>query len=324
MLTGVTINESWVAQRRRNRHTLDGFLLMWLDSNIKDEDDDFQNSLGHLQDVVAAVNVFNRAGPFMDFLNELTTENVFLIVSGPDGESLVEKIHRRKQLISIYIFCGNISSHQQWSSKWSKIKGVYTDIESICERLQDDHEQCMRSSISMSFSGIDPLFMYSQLFKETLLEIQDDGTDKDMENLSTYCRIQINNMESEMRSIGKKSREQHRDRIDKVRKDMKSLEGKYRNERPIYWYTCESFLYRWLNQALRQLEVDTIYAMGFFIRHLHKDIAELQQEQGNRLEPFTAYRGQRLLTIRKLRYYNLKAANNEARVQVHALISFAL
>ncbi|CAF5063051.1 unnamed protein product, partial [Rotaria sp. Silwood1] len=50
-----------------------------------------------------------------------------------------------------------------------------------------------------------------------------------------------------------------------------------------------------LNRGLRQMDVDIILKMGFFIRHLHKHITELHRDQqGNMPTNFQVFRGQGL------------------------------
>ncbi|CAF2113996.1 unnamed protein product [Rotaria magnacalcarata] len=80
-------------------------------------------------------------------------------------------------------------TYEQWAHVASKVKGVYTQIGSICEPLKVHLEQCDQAMISMSFNGMDPLLIYTQLFKEALLEIEDDD-DKSIKELIEYCRLQ--------------------------------------------------------------------------------------------------------------------------------------
>ncbi|CAF4007592.1 unnamed protein product, partial [Rotaria sp. Silwood1] len=48
-----------------------------------------------------------------------------------------------------------------------------------------------------------------------------------------------------------------------------------------------------LNCGLRQMDVDIILKMGFFIRHLHQHIKELHSEQqGNMPTNFQVFSGQ--------------------------------
>ncbi|CAF1357051.1 unnamed protein product [Rotaria sordida] len=141
--------------------------------------------------------------------------------------------------------------------------------------LQIDRENCDRAMISISFNGVDPLFMYTQLLKETLLDIEDDDA-KSIKELAEYCRLQDDIDEGEIRMV----------------------EKKYRDHTPIWWYTAPYFIYSMLNRGLRLMDVDIIIKMGFFIRHLHQHIQKLyneqQQSSTKATELFTVFRGQGL------------------------------
>ncbi|CAF4214497.1 unnamed protein product, partial [Rotaria sp. Silwood2] len=153
-----------------------------------------------------------------------------------------------------------------------KVKGVYTAIKPICQALEIDRQRCDQAMIPVSFNGLDPLFMYTQLLKEALLEIEDDDV-QSIKALGEYCREQ-----------------------DDISEDqIKQIELEYRKHTPIWWYTAETFMYPMLNRGLRQMDVDIIMKMGFFIRHLHNHIMELHRDQqGSMPTKFQVFRGQGL------------------------------
>ncbi|CAF1285705.1 unnamed protein product [Rotaria sordida] len=138
-----------------------------------------------------------------------------------------------------------------------------------------DRRNCDRGMISISFNHIDPLFMYTQLLKETLLEIEDDDV-KSIKELVEYCRL-------------------HSDVSEKT---LEKIEQEYRDHTPIWWYTGPYFIYSMLNRGLQQMDVDIILKMGFFIRHLHQHITDLHCEQQNSKAAmpsnFQVFRGQGL------------------------------
>ncbi|CAF3969121.1 unnamed protein product [Rotaria sp. Silwood1] len=113
-----------------------------------------------------------------------------MIVSAALGQHIIPEIQAGPQLDSVYVFCDNRSIHEQWARTISKVKGVYTEIEPICKALQIDCGRCDQGLIPISFRGIDPLFMYTQLLKETFLEIDDGDDDKSVKELIHYCRQQ--------------------------------------------------------------------------------------------------------------------------------------
>ena len=172
--------------------------------------------------------------------------------------------------------------------KWPKDKGIYTDITSICEALEQPIDQCDHDSVSISYTkmidktctedlnALDCSFMYTQILKEILLTI-----DFDQEHIGKFlgdCRKQFASNTTELRSI------------DKIQKE-------YHHQRPIWWYTFKSFLHSMLNTTLRLMKIDHIVSMGFFVKDLHNDITTLHYKQYREQKlsnSFTVYRGQGL------------------------------
>ncbi|CAF4569622.1 unnamed protein product, partial [Rotaria sp. Silwood2] len=156
------------------RRIIQNFLLIWLDANFDESDSDFKNSLQNLRKIVASITTFKDAQQCVSFLSEIKNEKVFMIVSGALGRQVAPKLQVMPQLEAIYVFCGNKSYHEEWAKTIPKVKGVYTAIKPICQALEIDRQRCDQAMIPVSFNGLDPLFMYTQLLKEALLEIEDD------------------------------------------------------------------------------------------------------------------------------------------------------
>ncbi|CAF3452623.1 unnamed protein product [Rotaria socialis] len=155
-------------------------------------------------------------GCCVDLISNIEDEKVFLIVTDSLGRHRISdiEIHTWTQLNSIYVLNDRPITYEQWARVTSKVKGVYTQVDSICETLKVHLGQFDQVAISMSFNGFDPLFMYTQLFTEALLEIEDDD-DKSIKELTECCRRQG---------------DIHKDDINKV-------EREYHQHRPIWWYT---------------------------------------------------------------------------------------
>ncbi|CAF1261161.1 unnamed protein product [Adineta steineri] len=256
-------------------------LLIWLDNNIDDNNADCNNTINQLKCVVNNVNSFTDGEQCVEFIQTTTYNKVCMIVSDSLGKHVVPRVHDLSQVDTIFILCNNQEWHKQWVDEWPKIKGVFTDMASICEALKQTTHQCAQNAISISFVApnkkldqLDPSFMYTQILKEILLTI--DFEDKHFKEFITYCREAFVENEYDLHNIEK-------------------LEGHYHNHTPIWWYTCQYFLYSMLNQALRLMNVDIIIRMGFFVNDLHHDIQRLHSEQfdGEQSDKiFTVYRGQ--------------------------------
>ncbi|CAF1336708.1 unnamed protein product [Adineta steineri] len=269
------------ANRRINMQRMQNVLLIWLDHNINNNNADRNNTIKQLKRIVNNINTFTDGEECVDFIKTIINNKICMIVSGALGEHIVPHVHDMSQVDTIFIFCNNQEWHKQWTKEWSKIKGIFTDITSICKALKQTAHQCEQNAISISFMAsntkfdqLDPSFMYTQILKEILLTITFE--DRHFKKFITYFREAFVENECDLHNIEK-------------------LERDYHNQRPIWWYTYQCFLYSMLNQALRFMDVDIIVRMGFFINDLHRDIQRLHSEQfvGEESDKtFTVYRGQ--------------------------------
>ena len=184
------------------------FVLVWVDANIKESEKDSQKTLAQLRSVVNEVKVLTQLNDCLTFLQKLETEMAFVIISGTLGQDLMPQTHPIAQLNAIFIFCGNQTFHEKWAKEWPKVKGVHTQIKPICEALQLAAKQCDQDSTPISFvevgeSGsntnlnqLEPSFMYTQLFKKILLDMQHE--DQALRDLVTYCRDQFTSNPGEL------------------------------------------------------------------------------------------------------------------------------
>jgi hypothetical protein len=125
--------------RRANVKIVQNVLLIWLDPNIdEDNDADCRNTITQLQRVVNNVNTFTNDDQCIEFIDTIDSHNqkACMIISGSLGQHIMPRVHKMSQVDSIFIFCSNKKYHAQWVKDWSKIKGVFTEITSICEALK--------------------------------------------------------------------------------------------------------------------------------------------------------------------------------------------
>ena len=188
-----------------------------------------------------------------------------------------------KQIDSIYVFCSDKARHQSWAKDYRAIKGIFSQIESICEALQEAVRQAegnlipisiMPPRVSLDINELDQSFMYSNLLKEILLDLPVDDASK--KELVDFCRKQYAENGNELKIIDE-------------------FQEKYDQPSPIWWYTRECFTYSMLNRALRMPDVELTIKMGFFIRDLHRQIESLHAQSTAR-RSFVVYRGQGMLS----------------------------
>ncbi|CAF3328894.1 unnamed protein product [Rotaria socialis] len=283
-ITTSTVSLNAIQPRRR---TAQNYLVIWVDGNIDKNSEDCRNTLAQLRAVVSEVKLCTTPEYCVEFLNEMDEGKAFIISSGALGQSFVNNIHGMSKVNAIYIFCGNKARHELWAKEWQKIRGVFTSIKPICESLKEVAHECDHNSIPMNFvpkrctpdaafneqklNQLPPAYMYSVVFKDILLEIDDDDT-KSMNTLVKFCQQQ-NIPDAE----------------------INEFKRKYHQKSSVWWYTCGNFLYCMLNRGLRSLDLEVMTKLGFFIRHLHRQLEQLHQKQlVNFQQIFTVYHGQGL------------------------------
>ncbi|CAF1978073.1 unnamed protein product [Rotaria magnacalcarata] len=279
-----TTSSNTSQSRRRN---VQNYSLIWVDGTIDKSEDEWKNNIEIVEDIISDINIFKKPEECIPLLNTINMEKILVITSGFLGEILVRDIHNLLQLDAIYILCGNAARHKAWAENWSKIQGVFTSINDICDSLKKVVHQIDHNEISISFisnqtimeiaSGqrnLDQLelsYMYSVLFKEIILEI-DDADLESFNKLIEYC---------------------HQQKVPESQ--LAYFHHEYHRQSPIWWYTKDLFIYGMLNKALRTFNVECMLKMGFFIRKLHQQIEQLYYKQlDDYRESFTVYRDQAL------------------------------
>ncbi|CAF3434182.1 unnamed protein product [Rotaria socialis] len=277
----MTVN---IVSNHSTTRLIENCIVIWLDSNINETNGDYQKSINSLRNIVNTIKTFTNTNSCIDYLIQIKDEKIFIIVSGALAQTIVPHIQGISKLDSIYVFCANKSKHELWINEWSKVKGVFTQIELICHALKRDTQQCDRNLIPISvlaamnplnknLNELDQSFMYSQLLKEILVELKDEGNLK--RQLIEFCRSQYVGNTTELKIID----------------EFKEM---YEQHSPIWWYTRECFAYSMLNKALRTQDIEIIIKMSFFIRDLQVQLRQLHSASDNPYS-LTVYRGQGML-----------------------------
>lgn len=259
----------------------ENYSLVLLGLDINETNENYQNILEEHRNVVHDINIFTDLDECVDFLTDLVDlVAVLIIVDDIISQQTMPLIHDIPQLDRIYVF-----SWSEWFNEWPKVQEMHTTMTEECEGSELAIEKDHHDSIAMSFIPMDEndfdrardeletSFMYTQVLREIHLDMKYDQ--KSIENFAAFCRI------------GNYSTSNN---IDQFAKE-------YHSRSPIWWYTFLPFIYSMLNFALRELKVDIIIKMGFFICDLHNQIKQLHSEQLERFgaKRFILYRGQGLL-----------------------------
>ncbi|CAF0795856.1 unnamed protein product [Adineta ricciae] len=238
-----------------------------------------ENVMIKLRCIIDNIHVFADGSQCIHFLDTSAAQGkVYVIVSESFGEQVVSCLHDQSFVDAILIFRDSNRRSLRWINKWSKIHGAFSELSTICATLKKITRQNDISISTFSANVHDPTtkiwnrekpsMIYTQILKETLLSI--DFQKEHTEDFMKYC--------------------------NEIFSDNK-LEWNYRSKTSIWWYSWNSFPYRLLNSALREMNLDLIIHMGFFINDLHQHIQQLYSQQfgeGKCIESFTVYHGQKL------------------------------
>ena len=121
---------------------------------------------------------------------------------------------------------------------------------------------------------LNPLFMYTQLLKDILLnDDRDESKEQARCRMLEFCRTCYMNNKNEL-------------------KILDEFERDFVPECSIYWYTRECFLYKMLNKALWTPEFYIRYKLRYFLRHLHRQILAAAADLNTSPSPMTVCHGQ--------------------------------
>src|SRR4051794_16366073 len=69
------------------------FLVVWLDGNIDENNDDYQNTITKLRKVSNTVNTFTNVDECISFITNIKTQKAYMISSGALGQTAVPIVH---------------------------------------------------------------------------------------------------------------------------------------------------------------------------------------------------------------------------------------
>lgn len=259
-------------------------VIFWLNS--------YTETYGNIEDAVQVlkqnvddVRIFTDVDQCIDNITDLKDMYVAVIVTYTIGQENIAIIHDLAN--SIYILCLTEPNHQEYCyQSLSKIKGLFTDMIQMTNKINYDvcrveYETIKFKIINTLYPGSLPAtepdmkkgsFMYCLLLRDVVLKFDSN----DITDMIDYLRNLYHDQSSELKNIDK-------------------FEHTYRMDKAIEWYTRDSFLYKLMNKVLRDYDIETLYFMRIFIRHLHQQIVQLQSTDNTQgVTVKTLYRGLRL------------------------------
>jgi hypothetical protein len=96
-------------------------LLYWLDAEVDTSNDNIILQK-QLRSIIQHLKTFNNQNECQQMIESLDEQNqLILIVSGQLGRQLVPQIHQLRQLSSVYVYCMDKSSNEEWAKHFTKV-----------------------------------------------------------------------------------------------------------------------------------------------------------------------------------------------------------
>ena len=261
--------------------------LIWYDFKTNDDENlDVTLTKESLREINNFVRFFDEHNTCLDYIKTISTEKVFLIISGRLCISDLNLLHALVQIESIFVFCMQREKYVSLMDQFDKIVGIYTDQNELTTSIKETIQLCELNSAKFSFSKLPQKnmrnlgcecgsFVFFQLFKEVIHHMP--HTNEAKSDMIIQCKKDY---------LGNNS----------ALEDIEKFELEYTANDAIKWYTKDLFVYRIINKILRTENIDAFFAYRFFINDLCKQllISHKQFKKKYKSEQLTVYRGIKL------------------------------
>jgi hypothetical protein len=118
MASGITTTTS----STKNHRNLETFSLVWLDNTINNSQENL-NTLKRLRTIINHLLTFEDSKTCEEYICSVSNhDRIVIIVSGISGRQLVPRIHELEQVCSIYVYCMDRKTNEQWTKNFPKVK----------------------------------------------------------------------------------------------------------------------------------------------------------------------------------------------------------
>ncbi|CAF3765586.1 unnamed protein product [Rotaria sp. Silwood1] len=177
---------------------LEIFGLIWLDADVNIKE--IRNTEQQFRSIINHLKKFQDVKQCQQYIEERSQKDrLVLIVSGRLGREIVPSIHKLRQVISIYVYCMDKKSNEQWSCEFAKVKAVVVELDELVSRIKTDHKiqkkveeplsiSVLNTSIDTGKStiGVNGEFVFSQVLIDCLLRLK--STQTDINELINYLK----------------------------------------------------------------------------------------------------------------------------------------
>ena len=96
--------------------------LVWLDVSVNSTAENLQVQQ-QLRLLINNLVTFENVSNCFQYIRNISKQNrLILIVSGRLGREIVPRIHRLRQVVSIYVYCFDKAKNEIWANKYPKVK----------------------------------------------------------------------------------------------------------------------------------------------------------------------------------------------------------
>lgn len=179
-------------------------VLIWLNDDLTQSDSNVQQTLDQLHPFIYQVHSFTSPDSCVNFLTDIDQQHVFLIISHSKTERIIPHIHPHRTPIR-HIHCDRKFNSSLRNLDWklaeyyrltySLTTSIYKDLSTAVKKQnQDLTPLSILSSFdvinNMNQDCLEPTFMYTKLFKETLLNMDHDK--QFLKYLISFCQKRPN------------------------------------------------------------------------------------------------------------------------------------
>ncbi|CAF1159287.1 unnamed protein product [Adineta steineri] len=245
----------------------ESFSLFWLDTEVNTADHN-QKTQTLLRGMVNNLQTFDNLSECQKNIQSFDEkERLILIVSGKLGREIVPQVHNLRKVSSIYVYCMNKESNREWSQDFSKVKDVIVEQKMLLTRIKLDKKKRVEKKESISYNiysitdrtdpstiGLQNQFIHSLVITNMLLQLSPIPNEK--QKLVAICKKDYTGDTNQLQAI-------------------REFNDEYTtSDQVLSWYTRDSFLYRMLNKALCQQDLNQLILFRMIISDMHYQLKQ--------------------------------------------------
>ncbi|CAF1484287.1 unnamed protein product [Adineta ricciae] len=249
--------------------------FVWLQSASENSQDLVE--LERFRILIDNLMIFTEEELCTDYIEKAVKDDRNILVLNTQlVDKFLPKMHEQSQISAIYIYGSSQEEYEEWINKYTKIRGIFLRVNELIKKLLFDYNERDRSTnddISFDiFNGhstneLNGAFIYSQLLINCLTRLQSNDDEID-EFISFY----------------KSYKKENKIRLESLEEFLE----KYKTKSALWWYTTDKGVFRILNEALRNKEIDLLYYLRLFLHDIGKELQDIKDDSC----PDEVYRGQ--------------------------------